>query len=190
MHRIARFNLRFSRKQLPSRISSLRRLLLPTVGIHPSTCQQHTEHVRSHRSQRVCRCRWRIYTVLRSRTCTYTDQLQTALVIFSNWASQEFRLYENKRLEEVEWTVGPIPIEDQLGKEIILRYDTDIVSNGYFYTDANGREVLERKRDYRPSWNYTVYESVSGNYYPIPSRIWIKDQQRQLTILTGRSTSR
>ena len=109
------------------------------------------------------------------------------MIIFSDWASQEFRLHENQRLVEVEWTVGPIPIEDQLGKEIILRYDTDIVSNGYFYTDANGREVLERKRDYRPSWNYTVYESVSGNYYPVASRIWIKDQQRQLTILTGRS---
>ncbi|CAF4500261.1 unnamed protein product, partial [Rotaria magnacalcarata] len=70
-------------------------------------------------------------------------------------------------------------------KEIIVRYDTDIQSDETFYTDANGREVLERKRDYRPTWNYTVYESVSGNYYPIPSRIWIKDNQRQLTILTG-----
>jgi len=66
-----------------------------------------------------------------------------------------------------------------------MRYDTDIVSSETFYTDSNGREVLERKRDYRPSWNYTVYESVSGNYYPIASRIWIKDNQRQMTILTG-----
>jgi lysosomal alpha-mannosidase len=66
-----------------------------------------------------------------------------------------------------------------------MRYDTDIQTNGYFYTDANGREVLERKRDYRPSWTYTVYESVSGNYYPVASRIWIKDNKRQMTILTG-----
>ncbi len=66
-----------------------------------------------------------------------------------------------------------------------MRYDTDIVSSETFYTDSNGREVLERKRDYRPSWNYTVYENVSGNYYPIASRIWIKDNQRQMTILTG-----
>ncbi|CAF3855565.1 unnamed protein product [Rotaria magnacalcarata] len=49
------------------------------------------------------------------------------------------------------------------------------------------RSPTERKRDYRPSWNYTVYESVSGNYYPIPSRVWIKDNQRQMTILTDRS---
>ena len=121
-------------------------------------------------------------------TCTQTDQVQTALIIYNSWASQEIRLYDGQRFAEVEWTVGPIPIEDSIGKEIILRYDTDIASNGYFYTDANGREVLERKRDYRPSWNYTVYESVSGNYYPVPSRIWIKDQQRQMTVLTGTET--
>ena len=89
-------------------------------------------------------------------------------------------------LVEVEWTVGPIPIDDNIGKEIILRYDTDIQSQAKFYTDANGREVLERTRDYRPTWNYTVFEPVSGNYYPVNSRIWIKDQSRQLTVLTGK----
>ncbi|CAF4192880.1 unnamed protein product, partial [Rotaria sordida] len=51
----------------------------------------------------------------------------------------------------------------------------------------NEREVLERKRDYRPTWNYTVVETVSGNYYPINSRIWIKDDNRQFTVLTDRS---
>ena len=86
---------------------------------------------------------------------------------------------------EVEWTVGPIPSDDKIGKEIILRYDTDIESQSKFYTDANGREVLERIRNYRPTWNYTIVEPVSGNYYPVNSRIWIKDQNRQFTILTG-----
>ena len=90
---------------------------------------------------------------------------------------------------EVEWTVGPIPIDDGAGKEIIIRYDTDIQNQAKFYTDANGREVLERTRDYRPTWNYSRVETVSGNYYPINSRIWIKDQTRQLTVLTGKEVS-
>ena len=107
------------------------------------------------------------------------------MIISNEWTSELFRLYEGQTMIEIEWIVGPIPINDQLGKEIILRYDTNIQSNSLFYTDANGREVLQRKRDYRPSWNYTVYENVSGNYYPVVSRIWINDQQRQLTILTG-----
>lgn len=87
---------------------------------------------------------------------------------------------------EVEWTVGPIPVDDNTGKEVIVRFDTDIASHSKFYTDANGREVLERVKDYRPTWNYSNVETVSGNYYPVNSRIWIKDINRQLTILTGK----
>lgn len=116
-----------------------------------------------------------------------TATVQTAIIVFSDWASQEISLYEDAESVEVEWTVGPVPIDDSIGKEIILRYDTDIQSEAKFYTDANGREVLERIRDYRPTWNYTINEPVSGNYYPINSRIWIKDSNRQLTVLTGRT---
>ncbi len=109
------------------------------------------------------------------------------MIVFNNWTSQEISLYDEGEFVEVEWTVGPIPIDDNLGKEIIIRYDTDIQSQLKYYTDANGREVLERKRDYRPTWNYTVDEPVSGNYYPINSRIWIKEENRQLTVLTGKN---
>jgi lysosomal alpha-mannosidase len=112
--------------------------------------------------------------------------VQTAIIMFSDWASQEINLYDDAESVEVKWTVGPVPIDDNIGKEIILRYDTDIQSQAQFYTDANGREVLQRIRDFRPTWNFTVTEPVSGNYYPINSRIWIKDANRQLTILTGK----
>jgi hypothetical protein len=30
------------------------------------------------------------------------------------------------------------------GKEIILRYDTDLVTNGVFSADSNAREMIER----------------------------------------------
>ena len=54
-------------------------------------------------------------------------------------------------------------VENNVDKEIIMRYDEDVQSNGIFYTDVNGREVLEPKRVYRPiTWNYTVHENVSG----------------------------
>lgn len=100
--------------------------------------------------------------------------MQSALIVFNNWASQEIRLFRGASNVEVEWTVGPIPIEDSVGKEIIIRYDTDIDSASQYYTDANGREILQRIRDYRPTWNYSVVETVSGNYYLINSRIWIR----------------
>ena len=111
--------------------------------------------------------------------------VQTARISYNNWINEEIHLYDGSKAAEIQWTVGPIPIDDGVGKEIVLRYDTDIESNSKFYTDANGREVLERIRDFRPTWNYSKVETVSGNYYPVNSRIWIKDVQRQLTILTG-----
>jgi lysosomal alpha-mannosidase len=114
-----------------------------------------------------------------------SELVQSALVIFSDRASQQVNLYANASTVEVEWSVGPIPTDGNIGKDIIIRYDTDIPSASKYYTDANGREVLERIRDYRPTWNYTVVENVSSNYYPVNSRIWIKDQQRQFTVLTG-----
>jgi lysosomal alpha-mannosidase len=114
-----------------------------------------------------------------------SELVQSALIIFNDWTSQQFNLYDNGSTVEVEWSVGPIPMEDKIGKNIIIRYDTDIKSASKYYTDANGREVLERIRDYRPTWEYKVVENVSSNYYPINSRIWIKDQQRQFTVLTG-----
>ena len=112
--------------------------------------------------------------------------MQSAFIVYNDWASEEISLFNGTATVAVEWTIGPIPIDDRFGKEIILRYDTDIASASRFYTDANGREVLERIRDFRPTWNYTLFENVSGNYYPVNSRIWIKDQEKQLTILTGR----
>ncbi len=117
------------------------------------------------------------------RTCTKSSTVQSALIVFNDWASQQINVYNGIPTVEFEWTVGSIPIDDRIGKEIILRYDTDIQSASKFYTDANGREVLERIRDFRPTWNYTISDNFSGNYYPVNSRIWIKDQQRQLTIL-------
>ncbi len=108
------------------------------------------------------------------------------MIIYNDWASFEVSLHPGSLVAEVEWTVGPIAIDDNIGKEVIMRYDTDIQSAATFYTDANGREVLQRIRDYRPTWNYTVTEPVSGNYYPVNSRIWIKDRTRQFTVLTGK----
>ena len=120
------------------------------------------------------------------RTCIKANLVQSAWITFNNWTSQEINIYENTTTVEVEWTVGPIPIDDNKGKEVIIRFDTDIPNQSKYYTDANGREVLERIRNYRPTWSYSSSQNVSANYYPVNSRIWIKDQQRQFTILTGK----
>ncbi|NXO86702.1 MA2B1 mannosidase, partial [Sitta europaea] len=106
---------------------------------------------------------------------------------FSAWCSQVLRLRPGQPYLELEWTVGPIPVSDGLGKEVISRFETPLRTDGRFYTDSNGRQVLERRRDYRPTWNLSQSEPVAGNYYPVNTRIFIKDQKVQLTVLTDRS---
>ena len=112
---------------------------------------------------------------------------------YNEWIHQTVRLYQYARNVEFEWQVGPIDISDNEGREVVSVFSTDLASNKTFYTDANGREMLKRVRDFRPSWpNFVQTENVSGNYYPINSRIYIRDETtsanaRQLTILTDRS---
>ncbi|XP_076427994.1 lysosomal alpha-mannosidase isoform X2 [Peromyscus maniculatus bairdii] len=119
-------------------------------------------------------------------------QVKTALVQevhqnFSAWCSQVLRLYPGQRHLELEWTVGPIPVRDNLGKEVISRFNTPMKTNGQFYTDSNGREILKRRRDHRPTWRLNQTEPVAGNYYPVNTRIYISDGHMQLTVVTDRS---
>uniref|UniRef100_A0A8D0D4Q4 Alpha-mannosidase n=1 Tax=Sander lucioperca TaxID=283035 RepID=A0A8D0D4Q4_SANLU len=116
-----------------------------------------------------------------------TESIQEVRQWFAPWVSQVVRLYGDSRALELEWTVGPLPIDDDLGKEVITRLDTSIKTSEYFYTDSNGREMLQRKKDFRPTWNLSQSEPIAGNYYPINSRAFIKDDVDQLTVVTDRS---
>ncbi|OWF45656.1 lysosomal alpha-mannosidase-like [Mizuhopecten yessoensis] len=108
---------------------------------------------------------------------------------FSPWVSQVVRLYEEEKYAEFEWTIGPIPIEDGYGKEVISRFSTNLNSFDTFYTDANGREILQRRYNHRDTWVLNQTEDVAGNYYPVNSRIFIRDEAKnvQFTVLTDRS---
>ena len=129
-----------------------------------------------------------ISTGNKAQISTFVGPLvQEVRQVFSAYVSQVVRLYTGQRHAEFEYTIGPIPVKDKRGKEIISRFDTDIKSNSLFYTDANGREMKERKLNFRPTWKLDVTEPVAGNYYPVNSRIYIKDSKSQLTVLTDRS---
>ncbi|KAL8591118.1 hypothetical protein ACOMHN_056178 [Nucella lapillus] len=107
---------------------------------------------------------------------------------FNTWVSQVVRLYKDSMHLELEWTVGPIPTRDNQGKEVVSYFVSDLKNGGKFYTDSNSRETLERRLNHRETWNLTVEDPISGNYYPITSRIYIQDKARdtQLTIIPDR----
>jgi len=88
---------------------------------------------------------------------------------------------------EVDWQVGPIPVEDGVGKEVVVVYKTEIQSNTTFFTDSNGRQFVERKRGERPSYDIDPTEPVAQNYYPVTSMITISDDEQQFGVVTDRA---
>jgi hypothetical protein len=105
------------------------------------------------------------------------------------WLRQVTRVMNGQPFIEIEYSIGPVPIEDGRGKEIVSRLSTSIQSSGIFYTDSNGREFLERRRDYRPSWPLKVFEPVAGNVYPVNAAVYIEDQKQgtSLSVVVDRA---
>ena len=103
------------------------------------------------------------------------------------WIAQTIRLSSSSPFIEFEWTVGPIPVDDEQGKELVTRFSTAIASNGSWYTDSNGREFQQRIRNYRPTWNLTVTEPVACNFFPVTSSVWMADRQAALVLSVDRS---
>lgn len=108
--------------------------------------------------------------------------------VFSEpWIKQVTRVLKGLPYVEVEYSIGPIPVEDGRGKEIVTKFSTPISSSSAYFTDSNGREFLERRRNYRPSWNLTVNEPIAGNYYPINAALYIEDNTSSFAVLTDRT---
>lgn len=97
------------------------------------------------------------------------------------------RIYKDENFVEFQWLIGEIPINDGFGKEIITRFETDIESSGIFYTDSNGREMLKRMRDHRDTWSVHLFEKISGNYYPITTKIAIEDEKKRFALISDRA---
>ncbi|KAJ6646748.1 Lysosomal alpha-mannosidase [Pseudolycoriella hygida] len=116
-----------------------------------------------------------------------SDLVDEVHQIFSDWISQVIRIYKTERHIEFEWMVGPIDTSDNIAKEIISRFTTDIESDSVFYTDSNGRDMMRRKRGERETWEVEMLEQISGNYYPITTRIAIEDENYRLAVLTDRA---
>ena len=83
---------------------------------------------------------------------------------FAPWLKQTIRTYAAHDYITFDWTVGPIPVDDGQGKEVVMRLTTDVANNGTWYTDSNGREWQKRVRNHRDTYNWTATEPTAGNY--------------------------
>ncbi|KAL3722920.1 hypothetical protein ACJRO7_035159 [Eucalyptus globulus] len=105
----------------------------------------------------------------------------------NSWIYQITRLSKAKEHVEVEFIVGPIPTDDGIGKEVVAQISTSMKTNKTFYTDSNGRDFIERIRDYRTDWDLKVNQPAAGNYYPINLGIFFKDNEKEFSVLVDRS---
>lgn len=81
---------------------------------------------------------------------------------------------EGSRLETVN-VVGPLNIAHS-GREAVVRFNSDVVSNGIFYTDDNGFDNIQRQRNLtgRPG-DADAGVALAGNFYPVVTRITLKN---------------
>ncbi|CAG4948764.1 unnamed protein product [Parnassius apollo] len=107
---------------------------------------------------------------------------------FSDWATQVIRLYRGEEFIELEWIIGPVPVGNDLGKEVVSILKTNISNGGEFYTDANARQMMKRT-----CWNETSSHQqkkpVAACYYPVTSRICTRSVNAsvELCVLTDRT---
>ena len=114
----------------------------------------------------------------------HTPLVSEAHQVFANWSTQVVRLYHNSSALELEWTIGPVPIADGLGKEVISRINSDIESGDRFTTDANGYEMSERIRDYRATFTLNLTEpQVSATLSPARAQSMTDRSARPRTVL-------
>ena len=64
---------------------------------------------------------------------------------FGPWVAQSTRLAQGSRHLEITYTVGPVPVADGVGREVISRFTTSLQNAGLCYTDSNGREMQPRR---------------------------------------------
>jgi len=79
---------------------------------------------------------------------------------------------------------------DNVGKEVVNRIRTKLSSKKEFFTDSNGRQMIQRKVGFHgDSIKINITDTVAANYYPVNSQIYLKDEvaDKQLTVLVDRA---
>lgn len=124
-----------------------------------------------------------------SKTTLYISDLVSEIhCTISSYVTQIIRLKKNSPYLELQYIVGPIPVDDDVGKEIIIRYTSkQLKNNGIFYADSNGREFIQRQKGKRATWDLVEHQPIAGNYYPVNTAIYIHDEVSSLTVLSDRT---
>ncbi|ERL90403.1 hypothetical protein D910_07752 [Dendroctonus ponderosae] len=70
-----------------------------------------------------------------------------------------------------------VDIEETNNFELVMRMATNIDSKDEFFTDANGYQLVKRRRFKKLP--------LQANYYPMPTKAYIEDKDTRLTVLSS-----
>jgi alpha-mannosidase len=89
--------------------------------------------------------------------------INEARQVFSSWVSQTIRITEGSSTAEFEFTIGSIPFQDGLGREVITQYTIPSwTTDSTFITDSNCRDSQVRIKGYRRAFNFKPVEPVAS----------------------------
>ncbi|KYB25900.1 lysosomal alpha-mannosidase-like precursor [Tribolium castaneum] len=120
-----------------------------------------------------------------STTGTLVDEVRQQV---NDWITQIIRVYkgENDNYIEFDWLIGQIEVDNDngIGREIVSRFTVKDFDNGEsFFTDSNGRELIKRQLNKRYDYEYdSTLEPIASNYYPVTSKIVIRDETKKLQV--------
>jgi alpha-mannosidase len=87
------------------------------------------------------------------------------------WLSGALRLWAGATAVEHEWTVGPVPVHDGAGKEVIVRWTLGGFASATpaptLFTDSNGLEMQKRVQGAREFPANFSLEPVASNFFPV-----------------------
>ncbi|GFR81258.1 alpha-mannosidase [Elysia marginata] len=114
------------------------------------------------------------------------DVVQEVHQTFTKSVTQVVRLYNTSKFAEFHWTVGRLEATYSSGMDVVSVFSSSLSNGNIFYTDSNGREMIERRRS---TWEDQPEYKISGNYFPVTSRIFIRDETKklQLTLFPDRT---
>lgn len=78
---------------------------------------------------------------------------------------QAVRLCKGQQYVDLTNGIGPVDPGWQ-GLEVVMKIQTDIASDGTWYTDSEGLELQQRLRNKHLNYPTTVTEPVASNFYP------------------------
>ena len=67
-----------------------------------------------------------------------------------------------------------VDVSQMNNQEVAMRISTDVDSGEEFFTDLNGFHAIRRKR--------LAKIPLQANYYPVPSMIYLQDDQRSVDV--------